>query len=984
MTGDNPEALPLLIRTYSTPMPSDPVASQDDSKRKGGKSGRKVPPVPPIDLYLVFDTETTSDAAMRCRFGCYRLYADGRLIEERLFYDPREAFPGDTEALLAYAAARGMAPPITLAAFRTLFRKVFDAGGQIVGFNLPFDLARIAIGSAPAKAPKWNRKMQGAHSLKLWESPYAPRLQIKHINPRLALIGLSSPNPGKSRSSRGRGDRIPADRGTFIDVRTLASAILSGGYSLEGLTEALETPTRKVGIEEHGRPLTFDYIDYARKDVAATWECFCALRERYAAFGLDTPLHSIKSEAGLGKALLSQMGITIRGEKDPQKVARNLHTYYGGRTEVRIRRLITRVILTDFMSMYPTVCTLMALWRFVIADGVFERDSSAEARELLATARPEHWQDQAAWKGLTTLVRVRCQRDMLPARTYYQGEQHASIGLNRLTCQEPQWYTLADCLVAKFLNGKAPEIVEAVSFSPGPVQKGLQPVNLLGRLSIDPYCDDAFRELIVMREAERRRKSAAPKAESDQIDAFRQFLKIVANSTSYGIFMQINVLDEDRKVRRQVHVASEEPFTALLGKSEEPGPCFHPLLGTLITGAARLMLALAQWRAGAEGLEWAFCDTDSIALAMPQGMKEADFIARADAVSAWFAPLNPYGFSKSILQLEDVNFRPDTNAHEPLYCYAIASKRYALFNLDAQGRPIIRKGSAHGLGHLVAPYGDDDGAPGFPEPLPGLKAGQGRLRRWQHDVWYAILCHELAGSPGRVQFDYHPALATPCLSKYSASSPTLLRWMDGVNKGLDYADQIKSFGPLYGLHARKRHPDFTGIEALEGIFPKDLHPVAPFHPDHAIAVSRVFDRVTGEPIPMDALRTYADALRGYPHRQESKFRNGEAYQRGVTEPRDIIVSEFHYIGKEADRWEEDFLTGSGFDPMTRFGPNPNDADKLFDAIREAARLCGQKPVADATGLARGSIRRICEGKVVRTRIALTDIEAGLRELGDLR
>ncbi len=96
--------------------------------------------------------------------------------------------------------------------------------------------------------------MQGAHSSKLWDSANAPRIQIKHINPRLALIGMTSPNPGKSRVLAGRGDKIPADRGTFIDARTLASAILSGGYSLERLTETLGTPTRKKGSKNTGGP----------------------------------------------------------------------------------------------------------------------------------------------------------------------------------------------------------------------------------------------------------------------------------------------------------------------------------------------------------------------------------------------------------------------------------------------------------------------------------------------------------------------------------------------------------------------------------------------------------------------------------------------------------------------------------------------------------------------------------------------------------
>ncbi len=90
---------------------------------------------------------------MRCRIGCYRLYREGSLVDERLFYDPCEAFSGDVERLQAYAAKRGIAPPMTLGGFRALLRKLYHAGGQIVGFNLPFDLARIAIGTALAKPP---------------------------------------------------------------------------------------------------------------------------------------------------------------------------------------------------------------------------------------------------------------------------------------------------------------------------------------------------------------------------------------------------------------------------------------------------------------------------------------------------------------------------------------------------------------------------------------------------------------------------------------------------------------------------------------------------------------------------------------------------------------------------------------------------------------------------------------------------------------
>lgn len=979
MANDDGEVLSLVLRAWSSEIPDN---HGTPPTRRGNRKGRRISSIPPADMYLVFDTETTTDPAMRCRIGFYQLHHEGELIDERLFYDPAEAFAGDNEIINSYAAARGIAESVTLEDFRTLLLHVLRTGGQIVGFNLPFDLSRVATGSSPTKTRRWNKRMQGGHSLKLSDSVYVPRIQIKHINPRLALMGCTVPSRGKARSARKRRDDIPADRGTFIDVRTLASAILSGSFSLERLCETLKTATRKHGVDEHGKPLTFDYLDYARDDVQATWECFCALRARYAAFGMSAPIHTIKSEAGLGKAMLADMGIAIQGETDPSKIARSLHSYFGGRTEVRIRRTPTRVVLTDFLSMYPTDCTLMSLWKFVISNRTIERDATEEIRALLADATPADWQARDQWLRLPALVKVKCARDLFPARSYYEGEQNASIGLNFLTADKPQWFTLADCLAAKFLSGKTPEIVEAVAFAPGPPQEGLKPINLLGRLTIDPYRDDAFRELIAMRERESLRLPELSDDEQASVEEFRQFLKILANSTSYGSFLQLNITDEERKCRRFIHVHGQPPFEALVAKSEQPGPCFNPLLGTLITGAARLMLALAQCRAEQEGLGWAFCDTDSLALAKPDYVDEADFLERCNRVSEWFAPLNPYGFSSSILKLEKVNFAPGTKDHRPLYCYAIASKRYALFNIDHEGRPVIRKASAHGLGHMIEPYGDDDGAPGFPSPLDGLMAGKDRLARWQYDAWYAILSHELSdkASTERVRFDYHPKLALPCVSKFSATSPALLRWMDCINEGLDYADQAKPFGLLYCLHAKAKAPDFTGPEARNGRKLNDIHPVAPFHQDREQAIAQAFDRVTGEPISCDQLQTYAEMLFNYPHRQESKFHNGGPFQRGLTRPRHVVAGETHYIGKEADRWEEDFLIGTGFDPTTQFGRNPNDDEDLFDAIREAARIHGQKAVSDATRLARGSIRRICAGKVVRTSVAYGAIREGVSRL----
>ena len=483
-----------------------------------------------------------------------------------------------------------------------------------------------------------------------------------------------------------------------------------------------------------------------------------------------------------------------------------------------------------------------------------------------------------------------------------------------------------------------------------------------------------------MREHEARRENLSD-AELAESDDLRQTLKIIVNSMSYGIFVQVNTHDEPRKALRRIHVHGAEPFDASVSKTEEPGPFFYPLLGTLITGAARLMLALAQYRADAEGLDWAFCDTDSIALAQPPGMQRSDFLQRAGAVADWFGPLNPYGFDDSILKVEKINYALNTSIHQPLYCYAIASKRYALFNMTDHIGPTLRKASAHGLGQYAAPYKDDDGAPNFPAPVEGLKAGKDRLARWQYDAWYAIISHELSGDPGNVRFDYHPALSKPLASKYSASSPEMLRWLKSYNdRRENYADQVKPFGPLYALHAKKRSVDFTGAEALSGKTAADIHPIAPFRPDLDTAVAEAFDRITGEPVSIDQLQTYAGALAQYPYKQESKFLNGEAYQRGKTEPRHVIAGEVHYIGKEADRWEEDFLIGLGHEPMTKFGGHPNAAVEVYTEIRMAVRVHGAKPVADATALARTVIAQICAGMFVRTKVPHDKILNALQSL----
>src|SRR5206468_1103962 len=112
---------------------------------------------------------------------------------------------------------------------------------------------------------------------------------------------------------------------------------------------------------KHGEVLDPAYIGYCLNDVQVTWECFETLRERNDANKLSqTPITRIVSEASIGKAALREIGVEPFRNVQPNFPARLLgkimSTYYGGRSEVRLRRELAEVIYCDFLSMYTTCC----------------------------------------------------------------------------------------------------------------------------------------------------------------------------------------------------------------------------------------------------------------------------------------------------------------------------------------------------------------------------------------------------------------------------------------------------------------------------------------------------------------------------------------------------------------------------------------------------------------------------------------------------
>ncbi len=170
------DALPFATRAWMR---------RDDVKhdRKSGKRRGQNQVTTWRHTVLIFDTETTTDPTQRLTFGCYRLCdwnPDGSLAvrEKGVFYDDDlpEHDPGGYAMLCDFAAQHD---PETTGFHRTrrlalrtrrdfldgVMWPAIQADALIVGFNLPFDLSRLACDVSPARA----KRFRGGYSFSLWE-----------------------------------------------------------------------------------------------------------------------------------------------------------------------------------------------------------------------------------------------------------------------------------------------------------------------------------------------------------------------------------------------------------------------------------------------------------------------------------------------------------------------------------------------------------------------------------------------------------------------------------------------------------------------------------------------------------------------------------------------------------------------------------------------------------------------------------------------
>lgn len=645
-----------------------------------------------------------------------------------------------------------------------------------------------------------------------------------------------------------------------------------------------------------------------------------------------------------------------------------MSAFYGGRAEVGIRCKLVQVMYTDFRSMYPTVGILQGLWQFVVAESLELEDATSFVQALLANITIETLHNPEVWKQLNVLVQVRPQHDILPVRTAYSVySPELSTGVNRFSSPKPMWVSLADCIASTLLAGKPPVVISAMRFVPKGIQNGLKPISLYGnpKKIVNPATDNFYKCLNDLRDELRREKQRSRSSKRNRLEMEEFGLKTCLNATSYGIFLELNTTEFDRNQEVTCY-GNDFPFLTKVKTIEEPGRYFHPIIPMLITGAARLMLAIAETLAKAENLTRAFCDTDSMAFAKPETMPEAEFFGRVLKIQRWFDSLNPYEFQEPLLKIEDENYevgeRGKTFATP--YWWAVSAKRYALFNILASGEPLIRKATEHGLGNLFVPE------------QPNSELTDSEKLHWPKRFWHLIIKAVLGGHHAQIDPEDLSFLSGPAVSRYTTSKPSILNWLK-PNQGLKYDKQIKPFTPFFIPRCKS---DWAAVE------PDSSAPVAPFDTNIEKALSKAYDRKTGQPVSREDLKSIQEALARFPLHPENKFLNGDFTDTGVTERRHVVATAIEHIGKESNRLEEQTHIGFIEDAQIHYGYAPSDLKAVLDHIKAAAKKYGVKRLTDSakkSGRAKISVphlRRILNDRYPLTSSLAARLEATIKKL----
>jgi hypothetical protein len=133
----------------------------------------------------------------------------------------------------------------------------------------------------------------------------------------------------------------------------------------------------------------------------------------------------------------------------------------------------------------------------------------------------------------------------------------------------------------------------------------------------------------------------------------------------------------------------------------------------------------------------------------------------------------------------------------------------------------------------------------------------------------------------------------------------------------------------------------------------------------------------------NTLATYAEALAQYHLRSETKFLNGEYCDRGRTERGHVVALQIVQIGKEANKWEEQYFLGPDDEAEIEYGVDEG-GNSLDGRIRALTDQIGERSAAKQLGISRTALRRALKlgtdalSVSVRSRASVRLLDEGVR------
>jgi hypothetical protein len=975
----------IFLRAHTVVV--DPKKSKK-GKRRGRGLGRGLKKWP--EYAVVFDCETRVDTRQGLTFGFYRLLrlqdAGYVLEEEGAFFDDdlpaHECKVLETYASTAETEVKSFPPHFPLHPRSEFVKQVFyryaRKGALIVGFNLGFDLNRLARSWHEGNKNEWSLVLVQYKDGN--ENLHFPRVLIDPIDSKKSFISFRKEWIPKDKKGRPKAKPTKINESRLLDLRTLLFALFNQPLSLKhacnleafkkhNLPQKIEhTPTGKVTLEE---------IKYARQDVRCTAALLNAAKQEFDLHPIPVAPDKAYSPASIAKGYLEAMDIQPPDEKfnvSRRNLGIAMGSFMGGRSETRLRLQEVPVVPVDFTSEYPTTCVLLGLWDILTAKSLSFPNATKQVRKLISSITLDQCFRPSLWPDLRFFALVKPKKHILPVRTMYDGST-PNIGNNYLTSTKPLWIAGPDLIASAIQTGSAPHVIRAIRIMPRGKQPNLRMVNLRGMVEIDPYKDDLFKHTIEQRKLH--------KSDKD----LQYWLKVFANSM-YGFFAEINPEPTPERRPVRIHVYSGEDNyipSKRIHVKEKQGHWYAPYLASLITSGGRLLLAMLEKSVTNAGGTHAWADTDALAIVSSRkggslrnipgckGLKALPW-STVQEITDRFEVLNPYNRAAvpgSILNL--VEKADPSCPRKQLLGFSIAAKRYALYERSSNKVSLVDP-KAHGLGYLYPPADS-----------PKNWHGNHEAPRWIYEFWEYLLriTLRLEGKP-----------------PIWRARPQMMRMT------------VTTFNVLKSLHKWEgfRPYNFFLLPVLaDGGYPANIDPerfrlVAPFESDQTrwarlkcINIGdpkdgRIYGLTTSFTSSQYGIKAVAETFENLFHRYmqhpeaKSLGPDGEPCKpdtRGLLGRSHIIAGKHRRIGKESDRrWEEgDDLESLLFVPLEYEQPGEEAEDTGLvlpsERLTRKIKKIGIRPLVQF-GCGRRILEKIC-GRELIDRSTLRDYDRMVRE-----